>query len=274
VQGPLAIVRDRLRDGLPVALATVVDLSPDLADGSGGPVLGAKVVVVPDAPPSGSLGTPGLDAAIVRETQAALEAGSSATRRYGAHGEPHLRDVTVFMEVFAPPRQMIVFGAVDFSAALVRLGTFLGFQLTLCDARATFATRARFPEAHEVVVDWPHRYLAKAGELLGPGDAACVLTHDSKFDVPAIVAALGTEVGYIGVMGSRRTHADRVARLRQAGVDNEGLARIMAPIGIDIGARSPEETALSICAEIVARRSGVPVPSLSQGTGPIHRTVR
>ena len=177
----------------------------------------------------------------------------------------------MFVESFAPPPKMIVFGAVDFTAALVKVARVLGFRVTVCDARPVFATPQRFPDAHEVVCDWPDRFLAGAGAGdLGPRDAVCVLTHDPKFDVPAILAALATRVGYLGAMGSRRTHADRVVRLREAGVDEEGLARLMAPIGLDLGARTPEETAVAICAEIVAHRHGRPVPSLRHGTGGIH----
>ena len=125
--------------------------------------------------------------------------------------------------------------------------------------------------ADEVVVDWPNRLLDQVGASLGPRDAVCVLTHDAKFDVPAIVAALATDVGYLGAMGSRRTHDDRVERLREEGVDDAGLARVMAPIGLDIGARTPEETAVSICAEIIALRTGrTAAAPLRQTDGPIH----
>jgi xanthine dehydrogenase accessory factor len=165
---------------------------------------------------------------------------------------------------------MIVFGAVDFTAALVTAAKLLGYRVTVCDARAVFATRQRFPDADDVVNDWPDRHLAKVGAELGPRDAVCVLTHDAKFDVPALVAALATDAGYIGAMGSRRTHADRVARLRDAGIDDAGVERIMAPIGLDLGARTPEETAISICAEIIARRTGRGAPSLRDTEGPIH----
>jgi xanthine dehydrogenase accessory factor len=166
---------------------------------------------------------------------------------------------------------MIIFGAVDFTAALARVAKILGYRVTVCDARPVFVTAARFPMADELVVDWPNRYLAKVGPELGPRDAVCVLTHDPKFDVPAIVSALETEVGYLGAMGSRRTHAERTARLREAGIDDEGLARVMAPLGLDIGARTPEETAVSICAEIIALRTGRLAPSLRDTEGPIHR---
>ena len=163
---------------------------------------------------------------------------------------------------------MIIFGAVDFTAALVRAGKLLGYRVTVCDAREVFATPARFPMADEVVNDWPDRYLAKVADTLGPRDAVCVLTHDAKFDVPAIVAALETRVGYLGAMGCRRTHAERVERLREAGVDEAGLDRVMAPIGLDIGARTPEETAIAVCAEIIARRTGRPAPLPARRTRP------
>jgi xanthine dehydrogenase accessory factor len=166
---------------------------------------------------------------------------------------------------------MLIFGAVDFTAALVRVAKVLGYHVTVCDARPVFATTARFPEADEVVADWPHRYLEKVADRLGSSDAICVLTHDHKFDIPALVAALNTKVGYIGAMGSRSTHEGRVERLRAEGVDSDDIRRIMAPIGIDIGARTPEETAVSICAEIISVSAGVPVPSLRDGAGPIHR---
>jgi xanthine dehydrogenase accessory factor len=166
---------------------------------------------------------------------------------------------------------MVIFGAVDFTAALAKVAKILGYRVTVCDARPVFATPARFPMADEVVVDWPNRYLAKVGPDLGIRDAVCVLTHDPKFDVPAIMSALQTKVGYLGAMGSRRTHVERVARLKEAGVTDEGLARVMAPIGLDLGARTPEETAVSICAEIIALRTGREAPSLRDTVGPIHR---
>jgi xanthine dehydrogenase accessory factor len=192
------------------------------------------------------------------------------TRHYGLHGEARARDVTVFVESFAPPPSMVIFGAVDFTAALARVAKVLGYHVTVCDARAAFATRARFPMADEVVVDWPDRYLRTAGAGLGPRDAVCVLTHDPKFDVPAVVAALTTGVGYLGAMGSRRTHDDRLRRLREAGVEEAALGRLMSPIGLDLGARTPEETAVSICAEIIALRAGRVGPSLRDRDGPIH----
>jgi xanthine dehydrogenase accessory factor len=217
------------------------------------------------------MGNPELDAVIIRDSRGALDAGRSVARHYGPRGEPHRSDITVFIEVFATPPRMLIFGAVDFTAALVRVAKVLGYHVTVCDARPTFATASRFPEADEVVADWPDRHLATVADRLGPGDAICVLTHDHKFDVPALVGALKTDVGYIGAMGSRSTHDGRVERLREEGVSASDIGRIMAPIGIDIGARSPEETAVSICAEIISLRAGVTTPSLRDGTGPIHR---
>jgi xanthine dehydrogenase accessory factor len=245
----------------PVALATVI----------AGPGAGGKLLVRPDEPVLGSLGDPDLDRVVARDARGELAAGTTAVRHYGPHGEAREAVVAVFVEAFAPPPRMLVFGAVDFTASLVRVAKVLGYRVTVCDAREVFATRARFPQADEVIVDWPDRLLGRVGGSLTPRDAVCVLTHDAKFDVPAVVAALATDVGYIGAMGSRRTHADRVARLRDAGVDDAGLARIHAPIGLDLGARTPEETAVSICAEIIAQRTGRDgARSLRHTEGPIH----
>jgi xanthine dehydrogenase accessory factor len=252
---------DALRGNRPVALATVIE----------GPHLGAKLLVGPSREPIGSLGDPDLDRVVGRDALGELEAGTTIVRHYGPHGEARERTVSVFVESFAPPPQMLVFGAVDFTKALVRVAKVLGYRVTVCDAREVFATRRRFPDADEVVVDWPHRLLERAGGDLGPRDAICVLTHDHKFDIPAIVAALRTDVGYLGAMGSRRTHADRVDRLRAEGVDDAGVARVMAPIGLDLGGRTPEETAISICAEIIALRTGRAAPSLRDSDGAIHR---
>jgi xanthine dehydrogenase accessory factor len=253
-------LRGALRDEEPVALATVVN----------GPNVGAKLLVPPEGEALGRLGGRSLDRVVARDARAQLQAGLTAIRHYGRNGEARERVVEVFIESFAPPPRMIIFGAVDFTAALARAGKLLGYRVTVCDARAVFATPQRFPMADEVVNDWPHRYLEKVGEELGPRDAVCVLTHDHKFDVPAIIAALETAVGYIGAMGSRRTHTDRVQRLRGEGVDGRALERVMAPIGLDLGARTPEETAISICAEIIALRTGRSVGSLRDAAGPIH----
>jgi xanthine dehydrogenase accessory factor len=179
--------------------------------------------------------------------------------------------VSVFVESWAPPPQLWVFGAVDFTAALTKVGKILGYRVTVCDAREIFATKRRFPMADEVRVSWPGPLFAERGHELGPRDAVCILTHDPKFDVPAVQGALGTRVGYIGVMGSRTTHEKRMQRLAEVGVtDPADLDRLMSPIGLDIGARTPEETAVSICAEIIARHTGKLAPSLRDASGPIH----
>ena len=256
---------DRLAEalpaGIPVALATVVS----------GPGTGAKLLVGDDGERVGSLGDPDLDRVVARDAEGELASGATGVRRYGPHGEARQDEVAVFIESFVPPPRMLIFGAVDFTAALVRVAKVLGYEVTVCDARPVFATKKRFPFADHVVVDWPHRHLEAVGPDLTPRDAICILTHDAKFDVPAVVAALATDVGYIGAMGSRRTHDDRVGRLREAGVDEAGLARLHAPIGLDLGARTPEETAVAICAELLAVRTGRgTIRPLRESKGPIH----
>lgn len=249
-----------VRDHRPAVLATVVD----------GPGVGGKLLVVEGQPTIGRLADPDLQRVVGRDADAAMAAGATSVRSYGAGGEANESTVTVFFEAYAPPPQLLIYGAVDFTAALVRVAKVLGFHVTVCDAREVFATKARFPLADEVVVDWPHRHLASVGASLGPRDAVCVLTHDVKFDVPAIVTALGTSVGYLGAMGSRRTTEQRAARLRVDGVREDQLARLQAPIGLDLGARTPEETAVAICAQIIAHRTGRAAPHLRDGDGPIH----
>jgi xanthine dehydrogenase accessory factor len=252
-----------LRDDRPVAFATVIE----------GPGIGAKLLVDADGSAQGSLGNGDLDRVVVRDALGELAAGRSSARHYGAHGEARERVVSVFIESFAPPPRMIIFGAVDFTAALARTAKLLGYRVTVCDARAVFATAQRFPMADEVANEWPDKHLERVGSDLGPRDAVCVLTHDAKFDVPAITGAVRTAVGYLGAMGSRRTHEQRLERLREAGLDDSELARVMSPIGLDLGARTPEEVAISICAEIIALRTGrVPLP-LRDGEGSIHGPV-
>jgi xanthine dehydrogenase accessory factor len=235
-----------------------------------GPHVGAKLLIEPGQASMGTLGDPDLDRVVARDGEGELEAGLTSTRHYGEHGEARERTVSVFIESFVRPPRMIIFGAVDFTAALAKNAKLLGYHVTVCDARAVFATRARFPMADVVVNDWPNRYLDEVGAQLGPRDAICVLTHDAKFDVPALVSACATTAGYIGAMGSRVTHDKRGVRLREAGLDDHDIARVMSPIGLDLGARTPEETAVSICAEIIARRTGRAAPSLRDAVGPIH----
>jgi xanthine dehydrogenase accessory factor len=265
-------LRSALLSEEPVVLATVTSVAGDAV---GLTPLAAKLVVRSDGRSLGTLGHPELDRIAIRDALAALDRGVTVTRHYGPQGEARREEVAVFFEVFAPPARLIVFGAVDFTRALVEVGKVLGFAVTVCDARPVFATKARFPVADEVVVEWPDRYLDRIGAELGPRDAICVLTHDTKFDVPAILGALRTRVGYLGAMGSRRTHEQRWQRLVEAGADEAELKeRLMSPIGLDIGARTPEETAVAICAEIIAVRTGRSegfVTTLRSETGPIHR---
>jgi xanthine dehydrogenase accessory factor len=188
---------------------------------------------------------------------------------YGHHGERREDAIGVFVASYAPRPRMIVFGAIDFAAAVAKMGTFLGYRVTVCDARPVFATRKRFPEVDEVVVEWPHKYLARTE--VDDRTVVCVLTHDPKFDVPLLEIALRKSLAYIGAMGSRRTNDDRLARLRELGLTELELERLHAPIGLDLGARTPEETAMSIAAEITAARSGGSGAPLRSVTGPIHR---
>ena len=254
-----------IRADRPAVLATVV----------AGPRPGAKILAVVGRAPAepdvtGTLGDADLDRVVLRDALGELAAGRSGVRHYGPHGEAIEDSVSVFFESFARAPRMLIFGAVDFTGSLVRVAKVLGYQVTVCDAREVFATRTRFPLADEVVVDWPHRLLERVGGELDAADAVCVLTHDNKFDVPAIIAALGTDVGYLGAMGSRRTALERRERLVEAGATERQLERLMAPIGLDIGARTPEETAISICAEIIALRTGRNPASLRDTRGPIH----
>ena len=245
----------------PVAVATVVD-------GPGN--VGAHLAVWADVerPAEGGLGSQRLDDAVADDVRGMLDHGTTGLLRIGPDGERRQDELTVFVQSFAPPPRMLVFGAIDFAAAVARVGKFLGYRVTVCDARPVFATEKRFPEADEVVVEWPHRFLQSTA--VDARTVICVLTHDPKFDVPLLEVALQTDAVYIGAMGSRRTHDDRLARLREEGVSEEALARLASPIGLDIGARTPEETAVSIAAEIVAQRWGGSGARLSGTIGPIH----
>ena len=233
--------------------------------------IGARRVIWADAarPSGGSLGGgERLDAAADDDVRGMLAQGLTGIRRYGEHGERLGEELAVFVNAFAPPPRMLVFGAIDFAAAVARVGKFLGYHVTVCDARPVFATRARFPDADEVVVDWPHRFLA--GAEVDARTVICVLTHDPKFDVPVLEVALRTPAGYVGAMGSRRTHEDRLDRLRAIGLTEAELARLRSPIGLDLGARTPEETAVSIAAELIQLRWGGTGQALTSTDGRIH----
>jgi xanthine dehydrogenase accessory factor len=218
---------------------------------------------------SGTLGSGSrLDAAVDDDVRGMLAQGLTGIRRYGAQGERRGDELSVFVNSFAPPPRMLVFGAIDFAAAVARVGKFLGYHVTVCDARKVFATASRFPDADEVIVEWPHRFLT--GTSIDSRTVICVLTHDPKFDVPLLEVALRTPAGYIGAMGSRRTHDDRMARLREVGLTEEELARLRSPIGLDLGARTPEETAVSIAAELIQLRWGGSGQPLTATDGRIH----
>ncbi|MEU9592656.1 XdhC/CoxI family protein [Streptomyces sp. NPDC048193] len=230
---------------------------------------GRALAVRADGSRTGGLGThPGLDRTVAAEAGAFLNAGRTGTLEIGERGSRCGAPLTLLIESSVPAPRMIVFGAIDFASALARAGTFLGYHVTVCDARPVFATRARFPDADEVVVEWPHEYLRRTD--VDARTVLCVLTHETKFDVPLLALALRLPVAYVGAMGSRRTHLDRNERLREAGVTDAELARLRSPIGLDLGARTPEETALSIAAEIVAARRGGSGAPLTGAHTPIH----
>ncbi|MFS4096187.1 XdhC family protein [Streptomyces sp. AF1A] len=230
---------------------------------------GRALLVRADGSYDGGFGAhPELDRTVAAEAGALLDAGRTGTLEIGEQGSRCGAPLTVLVESSVPAPRMIVFGAIDFASALVRVGKFLGYHVTVCDARPVFATRARFPEADEIVVAWPHTYLE--GTEVDGRTVLCVLTHDAKFDVPLLKLALRLPVAYVGAMGSRRTHLDRNERLREVGVTEPELARLRSPIGLDLGARTPEETALSIGAEIVAHRRGGSGVPLTGAHTPIH----
>ncbi|HEX3780000.1 MAG TPA: XdhC/CoxI family protein [Pseudonocardiaceae bacterium] len=261
----LGEIVDSVRAEEPVTVATVV-AHPE-ADW-----VGRRLVIWPDRA-SGDLGSPRANAAITDDARGLLASGRSATLHYGPDGQRRGEGMSVFVNSFEPPPRMLVFGAIDFASAMAGLGSYLGYRVTVCDARPVFATANRFPAADEVVVDWPHRYLkaeADAGRVDGRTVVA-VLTHDPKFDVPLLEVALRLDLGYVGAMGSRRTHSDRLARLREAGLTDAELARLSSPIGLDLGARTPEETAVSIAAEMIALRWGGGGERLTSANGRIHR---
>jgi len=255
----LGEIASAVERGEPVAVATVI---------AGPGRLGARRVIW-NAEATGTLGSGGrLDAAVDDDVRGMLAQGLTGVRRYGEHGERRGDELSVFVNSFAPPPRMLVFGAIDFAAAVARVGKFLGYHVTVCDARRVFATHARFPDADEVVVEWPHRFLA--GAEIDARTVICVLTHDPKFDVPLLEVALRTPAGYVGAMGSRRTHEDRLERLRSAGLAEADLARLRSPIGLDLGARTPEETAVSIAAELIQLRWGGSGRALTDTEGRIH----
>jgi xanthine dehydrogenase accessory factor len=267
----LADIAADIESGRPVAVATVVE-HPDPTR------LGMRMIIRPaeDFPIAGSLGGARADAAVADDVRGLLATGKTELLTYGPEGQRRGEGMRVFAASYAPRPRMLVFGAIDFAAAVARLGSFLGYRVTVCDARPVFATRTRFPDADEVIVGWPHRYLAseiEAGRIDGR-TVICVLTHDPKFDVPVLEIALRLqEVGYVGAMGSRRTHDERLQRLRDTGLTEAEIGRLSSPIGLDLGARTPEETAVSIAAEIIGQRWGGHGGRLAELSGRIHHTM-
>jgi xanthine dehydrogenase accessory factor len=285
-------VAEDIRAGRPVAVATVVEAPADL--------LGRRLVIRP-APVSGNsmsgnsvsgnsvsgdsvsgdsvsgdavsgdlarAGSQRLIDAVRDDARGLLAQGRTGVLHYGHDGERRVDDIAIFVASYAPRPRMIVFGAIDFASAVARIGSFLGYRVSVCDARPIFATRRRFPDADEVIVEWPHRYLASTE--VDERTVVCLLTHDPKFDVPLLELALRMPLAYVGAMGSRRTNDDRLQRLRELGLTETELARLHAPIGLDIGARTPEETAVSVAAEIIAARWGGSGQPLRSADGPIH----
>jgi xanthine dehydrogenase accessory factor len=242
-------VRELIRSDQRGALVTVID----------GQDVGAKLLVTPGGT-EGSLGDAALDAAATTTALQLLPDEESAVREIAGR--------QLFFDVFAPQPRLLIVGAVDFAAALARVASQTGYRVIVVDARERFATRDRIPSADDVVVAWPHEYLAANP----PDDStyACVLTHEPRFDDPTLRALLGSQVAYIGAMGSRRAHGERLERLRQDGYGEDQLARINGPIGLDIGAKSPEETAVSIMAEVIASRHGRRGGRLSDRKEPVH----
>jgi xanthine dehydrogenase accessory factor len=244
--------------GQPVAIATLVE----------GERVGAKLAVL-GGETIGSLGgAERLDRAVARDAAGMLEAGLTGVRRYGVDGATLGAEIAVQIRSFAPPPQMLIFGAIDFSVALAKLAAEVGYRVSVSDPREPFIASPRFAEAAEVIVAWPQDALA--GRSFGPRDAILVFTHDPKFDVPAVQGALESGAGYVGALGSRKTSDDRNRRLREAGLAEQDLRRLHAPCGLDIGGATPEEVAVSILAEIIAVRAGRVGRPLREGSAPIH----
>jgi len=255
-----ADIAAKIEDKEAVAVATLVHAESGI---------GARIVLTKNAA-KGSLGNSELDHAAIEGTRALLMHGTTKVLKLGPHGENRMDDVSVFVESFAPAPRMIIFGAIDFAAAVARIGKFMGYYVIVCDARALFATKRRFPDANEVIIDWPHRFLPTIE--VDESTVICVLTHDPKFDVPVLEIALRTNAGYVGAMGSRRTHEDRLLRLKEIGMTDAELAKLKSPIGLDLGGRTPEETAISIAAEIISNQVGGTNQPLTKGNQAIHKS--
>ena len=261
----LATLLDHLDRAEPVVLATVVE----------GRSRGAQLLVSATQV-LGSTREPGLDASVVKDALGVLAAGGEGIRHFGERGECQTEEVSVLLQGFVPPARLVVVGATDVSAALASMGRFLGYRVTVCDPRPTFTTRARFPAADELVCAWPDAWFAAEVEAgrVDERTVVAVLTHDDRFDVSLLALALRSPAGYVGAMGSRRTHDARERRLLEAGLDRAELERLRSPIGLDLHGRTAEETAVSIAAELVLTRGqGTGLP-LSQTRGDIHAPSR
>jgi xanthine dehydrogenase accessory factor len=245
-------------EGRPAAVATLVD----------GDSAGSRVAVIGDTLIGSLHDTDLLDRNVIREAQGLLEEGKTTLRRFGSDGATLGDDIRVHIRAYALPPQMWIIGAIDFSAALAPFASQIGYEVTITDARDRFARSRRFSAAASVKIGWPQDVMTDVE--LGPRDAVLIFTHDPKFDEPALIAALKTNAGYIGALGSRQTTADREERLRRAGMSEADLARIHAPCGLDIGSRTAEETAVSVLAEIIAARAERAGAPLRQTSGPIH----
>lgn len=262
---PLAELAALVAAEVPAALVTVAAHAdrPDL--------VGTSVAVTAERTLGGGPAAAPLAAGLVRLGRAVLRGGDPALVHMGASGEELGTAVTAFVQPLLPRPRLVLVGAGDHAAALTRVGRTLGLHVTVCDPRATFTTTERLPEADDVTVGWPHHLLPTLG--LTDRDAVCVLTHDPRIDVPALTAALAGPTGFVGAMGSRRTHADRLERLRAAGVAAADLARLHSPIGLDLGARTPQEIAVAVAAELVLWRHGGTGRPLHRTDGPIHAPV-
>jgi xanthine dehydrogenase accessory factor len=258
---PLEVALAAAADGAPAGLATLVD----------GVAAGGRLALVG----SETIGTLGggelLDHNVGREMAGMLERGVTSLRRYGEDGATMGSELRVLIQSFAPAPLMVIFGAIDFAAALAPLARHVGYDVEVVDPRAPFLDSPRFTAAARTVVAWPDAYLE--GRKLSDRDAVLVFTHDPKLDEPALIAAVRSGAGYVGALGSRRTQRERARRLREAGLNEEEIATIAAPCGLDIGARTPAETAVSILAEVVAQQNARSGEPLTGGEGSIHADV-
>ncbi|RHW26340.1 XdhC/CoxI family protein [Nocardioides immobilis] len=250
-------VLDAIRGHRPVVVATVTS----------GTAVGQHVTLDESGVVASAAGLKPDDSLVSR--MGAMLTQSDTDVIHGGQTTGSLPSASMFLQSYAPPPRMIVFGAIDFAAAVADIGKFLGYHVTVCDARPVFATAARFPDVDRLVVDWPHRYLRT--QRVEESTVLCVLTHDPKFDIPLLEVALETPARYIGVMGSRRSHRSRLESLRGAGIPEGQLDRLSSPIGLDLGARTSEETAVSIAAEIIAAARGATGLPLREREGAIHR---